>query len=124
MFDLAPLEKWPRLSREEAAWLVGITPEALDRFMIGSGVASDDRGLSILQLLRAGYALLARKEVQAAMIGQQLSRALEREKQLVATLQSRVLKDPPPPMTDDARPEAMAVASEPKKKKKKKKKNR
>ncbi|MBF0154471.1 MAG: hypothetical protein HQL64_12085 [Magnetococcales bacterium] len=125
MFDLAPFENLPPLSREDAAALAGITPEVLDRILENSGTVGEGgegKPLSILHLLRAGFALLGRKEAQAAMLGLQLGRALEREKSLVTTLQSRILDEPltmPTLVSENCLDE-----EEPRRKKKKKKKER
>ncbi|MBF0136827.1 MAG: hypothetical protein H7833_15810 [Magnetococcus sp. DMHC-1] len=120
VFDLAPFENLPSLSREDAAWLVGMTPEAFDRFMESSGNLERNKPIAILDLLRAGFTLLGRKEAQAAMMGLQLSRALEREKSLATTLQSRVFDEP----LNLPVPDTCLTELEPEKKKKKKKKDR
>ncbi|MBF0177554.1 MAG: hypothetical protein HQL63_12015 [Magnetococcales bacterium] len=118
--DLSPFENLPTLSREEAAWLVGITPEAYDRFMVNSNAKMTDGHIAVLDLLRAGFVLLSRKEAQAAMLGLQLSRSLEREKNLATTLQSSVFGDALPiPVTEEC-PDTFTPEKKKKKKKKKK----
>ncbi|MBF0623601.1 MAG: hypothetical protein HQL82_02220 [Magnetococcales bacterium] len=91
--DLSPIETLPLLTREEAAWLVGMTPEALDRVMTACGREAGEN-IGLLDLLRSGYALVGRKEAQAVMLGTQLTRALEREKELAEALRSRVFDQP------------------------------
>lgn len=95
--DLLKWRGMPSLTMEDAAWLAGITPEALGGFLAGAGikVASGSDGVArvaVQDLVRGGFAIASRKETQVAMLRSQLHAALEREKSLAQALQLQLGK--------------------------------
>ncbi|MEO5367602.1 MAG: hypothetical protein H7831_14850 [Magnetococcus sp. WYHC-3] len=97
-FDLSRFEGIPPLALTEAAWLVGITPEAFKRFMESTGMdmvtdAASEPQVALLDLIRLGFQLLGQKESQVAMLRMQLAATLEREKELAAALKQKVEGD-------------------------------
>lgn len=106
------------LTFTDAAWMVGMTPEAFEHLAQSGGAdftedASGEKFISLADILRLGFSMTAQKEAQVAMLRTQLSTALEREKELAAQLQEKL---------DFDGSEQPALAGGGKKKKKKKKK--
>lgn len=95
--DLQRLRNLPSLSLEDAAWVAGISPEALNGFLEAAGIKVATGGDGVVRvpvndLLRGGFALVSRKETQVTMLRTQLHGALEREKGLAAALQMQLGK--------------------------------
>lgn len=95
--DLLKFRNLPSLSVEDAAWVAGITPEALHGFLAAAGIKVATGGdgvtrISLNDLLRGGFSLVSRKETQVTMLRTQLHGALEREKGLAAALQMQLGK--------------------------------
>lgn len=71
------LRNLPSFSLEEAAWVVGITPEALERFLrLGNAEVSGKEGerrVDLVALARTGFDLLSQREAQVEMLRLQLS---------------------------------------------------
>ncbi|MBF0123951.1 MAG: hypothetical protein HQL60_01285 [Magnetococcales bacterium] len=95
-FDPTPYEKLPLLSIHAAAWIAGITPEAM-KYMLESSGRVCPEVIAMLDLARSGFSLLAQKEAQIGMLRLQLGAALEREKELTIALQSKLSFDPAAP---------------------------
>nr|CRH08121.1 Conserved protein of unknown function [Candidatus Magnetococcus massalia] len=132
----------PELDLKDAAWLAGVTPDAMARFLKSAGLDIDtedpeEAQLTVPELLKAVFLLLGQKENRIAMLRIQLAAALNREKELAAALQSGLTDDSPAlepepdpimlsnPLDDDDDDEDDEDEEEPiilKKKKKKKKK--
>ncbi|MBF0272637.1 MAG: hypothetical protein HQL98_11315 [Magnetococcales bacterium] len=131
--DTARFEQLPDLSLSEAAWLAGVAEEAMQRYLEESNTHSNADGLPLSSLMRALFMLLGRKETQASMLRQQLTAALERERELSDTLRTGLLgsgipstrvTEPLPRLPDPRRvePPAQPVKAAPPAAKKKKKK--
>ncbi|MBF0192053.1 MAG: hypothetical protein HQL99_13070 [Magnetococcales bacterium] len=131
--DTARFDEWPDLSLAEAAWLAGVAEEAMQRHLEESNTHAGAGGWSLSSLMRALFTLLGRKENQASMLRQQLTAALERERELSDTLRTGLLgsgipsarvAEPPPRLPDPRRvePPAQPVKAAPPAAKKKKKK--
>lgn len=126
--DPKRLETLPQLSLAEAAWMAGITPDAFERFLSAANL-SHLRTMPITELVRAGFTLLGQREAQLAMFRLQLATALQREKELIEVLHSKLTLDttpfvashptPPPPTRPPASPPPLL---QPKTKKRGKKK--
>jgi len=83
------------LTFTDAAWMVGMTPEAFEHLVESGGAdvtedASGDKFIQLSDLLRLGFSMATQKEVQVAMLRGQLSSALEREKELAGQLQEKL----------------------------------
>ncbi|ABK45765.1 hypothetical protein Mmc1_3275 [Magnetococcus marinus MC-1] len=131
----------PELSLKDAAWLAGITPDAMLRFLAAAGLELDtdqdasELQLTVPQLMRAVFLLLGQKDNRIAMLRMQLAAALNREKELAAALQADLADDTPilessepmvlmQPLGDDDDDDEDDDDFIPKKKKKKKKKKK
>ena len=83
------------LTFTDAAWMVGMTPEAFEHLVQAGGAAftedaSGEKFITLADILRLGFSMTAQKESQVAMLRMQLSTALEREKELAAQLQEKL----------------------------------
>ncbi|MBF0159018.1 MAG: hypothetical protein HQL58_05790 [Magnetococcales bacterium] len=92
-FDPTPYERLPLLSIQAAAWIAGITPEAM-KYMMESSGRSCPEVIALFDLVRTGFSLLAQKEAQIGMLRLQLGTTLEREKELTAALQNKLSFEP------------------------------
>lgn len=69
--EASRFEKLPPLTLEEAAWLAGVTPEAMGLFLDNGGLRPalvEKKGVALLELVRIGYSLLSQKETQLEMM--------------------------------------------------------
>ncbi|MGN7612416.1 hypothetical protein ACQZV8_10060 [Magnetococcales bacterium HHB-1] len=112
-FDVNLLENLPPLTFSEAAWIVGISAEAFQRFMQMSGLqpvtlANGQKRITLASLLKAGFNLLMQRESQLAMLRVQFSATLERERDLATALREKIhLPDPlQPRQPEPAKPAA------------------
>jgi hypothetical protein len=138
-FDTSRFDALPDCSLPEAAWMAGVAEEAMRRYLEEANAPSSEGALPLPSLMRAAFTLLGRKENQASMLRQQLTAALERERELSDTLRAgllgsgvpaaRVPEPPPPPrppvvaspVIESSPPPAPAKAAPSAAKKKKKK---
>ena len=98
----------PPLEVSDAAWVAGIAVEAMERF-IAEHHLPGDRPLQVTELLHTAFHLLGYKQLQVDLLTRQLQSALNRERELIQGLQSRLgvplqpsvvpYPDPPPPST-------------------------
>ncbi|MBF0184699.1 MAG: hypothetical protein HQM06_09970 [Magnetococcales bacterium] len=98
------LENLPPLTLSEAAWMAGITADALERFLASTTLGAV-RSLSVLDLVRACFTLLGQREAQLAIFRLQLTASLQREKELTNALHSKLHEDlqlatPPAPTAE------------------------
>ncbi|NGZ07640.1 MAG: hypothetical protein G8237_14955 [Magnetococcales bacterium] len=89
--DPGRFEALPNCTLSEAAWMAGVAEEAMRRYLDEANTHLPEGGLSFTTVLRAAFTLLGRKENQASMLRQQLTSALERERELTDTLRSGLL---------------------------------
>ncbi|WP_130471388.1 hypothetical protein [Candidatus Magnetaquicoccus inordinatus] len=119
--DQKRLDNLPQLTLSEAAWMAGITPDALERFLTSTPLAGM-RNLPLLELVRACFTLLGQREAQMAIMRLQLTSALQREKELSEALHSKLSeglhfltiappasKEPEPPPSTPAPPPPAAT---------------
>jgi hypothetical protein len=87
--DLKRLENLPQLSLSEAAWMAGITPDALERFLAASALGAA-RTVPLLELVRASFTILGQREAQLAILRLQLTASVQREKELTEALHANL----------------------------------
>lgn len=93
--DASRFEKLPPLTLEEAAWLAGVTPEAMGLFLESGGLRPalvEKKGVAPLELVRIGYSLLSQKETQLEM----MRLLLDREPNLTSFSGPTPRKEPAP----------------------------
>ncbi|MBF0342465.1 MAG: hypothetical protein HQL95_16090 [Magnetococcales bacterium] len=91
LVDASRLDGIPSCSLAEMAWMAGLAEEALRRYLEEANTLAGEAGLPLPALIRAAFTLLGRKENQAAMLRQQLTSTLERERELSETLRVGLL---------------------------------
>ncbi|MBF0098970.1 MAG: hypothetical protein HQM05_16725, partial [Magnetococcales bacterium] len=87
--DLKRLENLPQLTLSEAAWMAGVTPDALERFLAVSALGAV-RTVPLLELVRAAFTILGQREAQLAILRLQLTASLQREKELTEALHANL----------------------------------
>ncbi|GAB0056865.1 hypothetical protein SIID45300_01180 [Candidatus Magnetaquicoccaceae bacterium FCR-1] len=89
--DLTRCGELPDCPLADAARVAGVADEALLRYLEEANSVPGDGRIRLGVLIRAAFTLLGRKENQAAMLRQQLSATLDRERQLSETLRAGLL---------------------------------
>ncbi|MBF0165251.1 MAG: hypothetical protein HQM01_12250 [Magnetococcales bacterium] len=89
--DLARCGELPDCPLADAARVAGVADEAMLRYLEEANSVPGDGRIRLGVLIRAAFTLLGRKENQAAMLRQQLSATLDRERQLTETLRAGLL---------------------------------
>lgn len=77
----------PVLPVEEAAWVAGITPEALRHFLAAAELTEKEGGVALGDLLRTAFSLLSQREAQVEMMRLQLMASLHPERAPLAHLE-------------------------------------
>ncbi|MEO5344808.1 MAG: hypothetical protein H7834_00340 [Magnetococcus sp. YQC-9] len=89
--DLSGCGELPDCPLVNVARVAGVADEALLRYLEEANTVSGDGRIRLGVLIRAAFTLLGRKENQAALLRQQLSATLDRERQLSETLRAGLL---------------------------------
>lgn len=89
--DTSRLETLPDFPISLVAGMAGVADEAMRRYLEEANVSARNGMVSIENLLRGTFTLLGRKENQSILLRDQLSIALQREKELTETLRSGLL---------------------------------
>ncbi|MBF0151595.1 MAG: hypothetical protein HQL84_16360 [Magnetococcales bacterium] len=79
----------PPLEVSDAAWIAGIAVDAMERF-IAENHLSGDHSIHVTELLHTAFHLLGYKQLQIDLLTRQLQAALNRERELIQGLQSRL----------------------------------
>ncbi|MBF0610629.1 MAG: hypothetical protein G8345_15335 [Magnetococcales bacterium] len=94
--EVQKIRALPSVTLEDAAWLAGITPEALQGFLeaaaIKTAATDGSTRVAVSDLIRGGFSVASRRETQVTMLRTQLHSALEREKALANALQLQLGK--------------------------------
>ncbi|MBF0110082.1 MAG: hypothetical protein HQL76_13010 [Magnetococcales bacterium] len=97
------LEHLPAMSVADAAWTAGIAVEAMERFLADADL-SPGQSLRVSDLLQSAFHLLGFRQLQVELLSRQLWDALNRERELVLALQTRLDATCPPVTSAHANP--------------------